>query len=247
MAGYYATISQIDHHVGRMLDLLEARGILESTVVVFTADHGEYMGFRHMLLKGGYLYDPLTRVPLIVRWPGGAQGGTVDERLVSCLDLAPTILRQAGIRPPEAMPGLDLADGGRGRQMVFAERRAGQRPDGSPGCQVMVRSQTRKLIRTEPREGSLFFDLERDPLEFENAFARPEYAAEIREFEAAAERWLGHEPDLSIHLDERAPRIARPNVPDPDDGHREEVAGYFRRAMTDSRGGTAHMGSPDRK
>jgi arylsulfatase A-like enzyme len=245
MAGYYATISQIDHHVGRMLDLLEERGVLENTVVIFTADHGEYLGFHHMLLKGGYLYDPLTRVPLIVRWPGGARAGTVDERLVSCLDLAPTILRGAGIRHPEAMRGLDLADGGRERQMVFAERLAGKRPDGSPGCQVMVRSRTRKLIRTEPREESLFFDLERDPLEFENAFDRPEYATEIREFEAAAERWLGRGPNLDIHLDERAPRVAGPNVPDLDDGHRAEAAGYFRRAMSDSRTGAAHPGSPD--
>jgi arylsulfatase A-like enzyme len=218
-----------------MLDLLESRGILESTMVIFTADHGEYMGFHHLLLKGGYLYDPLTRVPLIVRWPGGARGGTVDDRLVSCLDLPPTILRQAGILPPEAMRGLDLAESDQGRQVVFAERRAGRGADGSPGCMVMVRSRTRKLIRTQPREESLFFDLERDPLEFEDAFDRPEYAAEIREFEAAAERWLGREPDLRVHLDERAPRIARPNVPELDDGHREEVAGYFRQAMRESR------------
>ena len=237
MAGYYATISQIDHHVGRMLDLLATRGILDRTMVIFTADHGEYMGFHHLLLKGGYLYDPLTRVPLIVRWPGGTRPGTVDERLVSCLDLPTTILRRAGLRPPEQMHGLDLAEGDASRHLVCAERRTKRPSDGELGCQVMVRSHTRKLIRTDPPGESLFFDLERDPHEFENVFDRPAYAAEIREFEAAAENWLGPDPDLSIHLDERAPRIDRPNVPDLYDGHREDIADYFRRAMRDSRPG----------
>ncbi len=237
-AGYYATISQIDHQVGRMIGLLERRGLLEHTIVIFTADHGEYLGFHHMLLKGGYLYDPLMRVPLIVRWPGGARAGTVDNRLASCMDLAPTILGQAGIRPPQEMTGLDLADPAVGREFVCAERLAGRRADGTTGCQLMVRSRTRKLIRTEPREESLFFDLERDPFEIENLFGRAEHAADVREFEAAAERWLGPDPDLTLHLDERAPRIDAPNVPGLDDGHREEIAEYFRRAVEEARRGT---------
>jgi len=230
MAGYYATISQIDYHVGQMLEVLEQRDALENTMVIFTADHGEYLGFHHMLLKGGYLYDPLIRVPLLVRWPGGKHPGTVDERLTGCTDLAPTILRAAGIQPPKEMAGLNLAEAGPGPELICAERLAGRRPDGTVGCQVMVRSHKLKLIRTEPRENSLFFDLERDPLELENLFGQPEFSDEIRRFEAAADRWLGPEPDLTIHLDDRAETITTPNIPAFDDGHREDIAGYFRRA-----------------
>jgi arylsulfatase A-like enzyme len=235
MAGYYATISQIDHQVGRMIDLLEQRGLLDRTMVIFTADHGEYMGFHHMLLKGGNLYDPLVRVPLVVRWPGAARAGTRDERLVSCLDLPTTILGQAGIRPPETMTGMDLADPDAQHETVCAERRVESSPDGSPGSQVMVRSHTRKLIRTESRANSLFFNLERDPMELENLFGRPEYAAEIRRMEEEAERWLGPNPDWRIHLDERAPRVAAPNVPDLDEARREETAAWFRRTVTERR------------
>jgi arylsulfatase A-like enzyme len=231
MAFYYATISQIDHHVGRMLESLKRRGLLDRTVVIFTADHGEYMGFHHMLLKGGYLYDPIVRVPLVVRWPNGLRAGTVDDRLISCLDLAPTILQQAGLEPPGTLDGFDLADTDAKREWVCAERLAGQRADGSTGCQVMVRSHTRKLIRCEPRDDSLFFDLERDPLEQENLFGRQEYADEISRFEEAAEAWLGSNPDLSIHIDEYAPRVTGPNVPDLDDGHREEIAAWFRKQV----------------
>jgi len=231
MAGYYATISQIDAQVGRMLGVLERSGELERTMVIFTADHGEYMGFHHLMLKGGYMYDPLMRVPLVIRWPDRAHAGTVDDRLISCLDLPTTILCQAGIRPPEQMTGGNLAESGGGSDLIYAERAAGTGWGGQSGGHVMVRSRTRKLIRTMPREAAVFFDLERDPQELENVIGRPEYAAEVRLFEAAAERWLGANPDFSTHLDERAPRLAGPNVPALDDAHREGVAGHFHRAV----------------
>ena len=68
-AYYYASISEIDHHVGRMLALLKSKGLYENTVIVFTSDHGEYLGFHHQLLKSGRMYDPLAKVPLIVKLP----------------------------------------------------------------------------------------------------------------------------------------------------------------------------------
>ncbi|HEV2124709.1 MAG TPA: sulfatase-like hydrolase/transferase [Chloroflexota bacterium] len=110
MAYYYATISQIDHHVGRMIAALEQQGLYEDTMIVFTADHGEFLGFHHMLLKGGLMYDPLARIPLLIKFPGNAQAGTVRDVLASNADIASTIVRQAGLDPSPLMRGLDLSD-----------------------------------------------------------------------------------------------------------------------------------------
>ena len=68
IAYYYATISQIDLHVGRMIDCLKRKGLYDDTVVLFTSDHGDYMGFHKMQGKGNYMYDPVVRVPLIIKY-----------------------------------------------------------------------------------------------------------------------------------------------------------------------------------
>ena len=99
----------------------------------------------------------------------------------------------------------------------------------------MVRSHSRKLIRSERRDESLFFDLEKDPMEMTNVFNAPEYVEDIRAMESAAESWLGSDPDLGIHLDLSAPSIEAQNVPAKDDNHRADIAGYYQRVITEQR------------
>ena len=79
------------------------------------------VGFHNMLRKGPALYDPLVRVPLIVKFPAGRDSGTVRTDLASHPDLAPTILGQAGVPLPEGMVGLNLCRAPLNRDMVFAE------------------------------------------------------------------------------------------------------------------------------
>jgi arylsulfatase len=67
MAMYYGSISQIDDQVGRMIEALKAKAMYDETMIIFTADHGDYMGFHHMMLKGNLMYDPIMRVPLIIK------------------------------------------------------------------------------------------------------------------------------------------------------------------------------------
>lgn len=100
MALYCATISQIDCHVGRMVALLEERRLYDRALIVYTSDHGEYLGFHHLLLKGNYMHDPLVRVPLIVKYPESARAGEVCGTLVSNTALAPTLLSCAGCAVP---------------------------------------------------------------------------------------------------------------------------------------------------
>jgi arylsulfatase A-like enzyme len=221
-AFYYASISQIDHHVGRMIQVLKSKGLYESTLIVFTSDHGEYLGFHHMLLKGNHMYDPLTKVPLVIKLPGhGAGAGSASEALVNTIDIAPTILKNAGLPVPAAMKGQDLFNPAPSREVVFCETRQ----------HVMARTRTRKLIYDSAAPArSLFFDLANDPLEMHNLFNEPARQGDIAALVRAVESWRPAKL-AGVFLDENAPQIKRPNVPPHDTAHRDEIAAWYARQM----------------
>jgi arylsulfatase len=223
MAYYYATISQIDHHVGRMIDALRRRGLYDDTLIVYTSDHGEYLGFHHLVLKGNYMYDPLVKVPLIVKYPGQARAGEVSDALVNNLDVAPTLLRAAGCEVPGTMQGLDLAEPGAGRSRIFAEAQGGR--------EYMVRTPTQKLLWSQNPAQSQFFDLEQDPLEMENRLDDPAYAQDITALWEALLQWALFDARSHPHVDHDAPVIEGSNVPRREDGHAEAMADYVQEQM----------------
>ena len=73
-------IEQVDTDMGRMMQALEESGQADNTIVIFMSDHGEMLGDHGIYLKGPYFYDCLTRVPLIIRWPGRFKKGLEDRR-----------------------------------------------------------------------------------------------------------------------------------------------------------------------
>lgn len=95
--GYHASIAFLDSQIGRVMEAIERRGEAENTIVVFVSDHGDMLGDRGLLTKGGYFYDPSCRVPLLLRYPGKVAAGTVYEQLVQPHDLAATLLGAAGM------------------------------------------------------------------------------------------------------------------------------------------------------
>jgi arylsulfatase A-like enzyme len=137
LAMYYAQIAFADDCVGRVLETLDQTGLRDRTVVAFTSDHGDYSGEHRMMTKSGALYDCLTRVPLIVSYPGHLPEGAVREELVSTMDLVPTMLALAGVPAPpaltpdvfqaRALPGTGVGTGDP-REAVFAEYAAGGPP-----------------------------------------------------------------------------------------------------------------------
>jgi len=225
MAYYYATLSQIDHHVGRMVDLLRRRGLYENTLIVYTSDHGDYMGFHHLLLKGGTMYDPLVKVPLIIKWPGQARAGGVTRALVNNLDVAPTLLRAAGCAVPSTMQGLDLASPAAGRDAIFTE--------GWIGDETMVRTADGKLLWYREPSLSRFYDLRRDPLELEDRIDDPAYASQISDLREALMRWALYDARPPTYLDYAAPVAPADNVPPRGAGHAEALADYFARRMAE--------------
>jgi len=223
MAYYYAAITQIDYEVGRMVDLLKSKGLYDNTMIIYTSDHGEHMGYHHQLLKHGYLYESIMKVPLIIKFPEGLNRGLENNDLVSNIDVAPTILKVAGLPAPETMSGQDLSQNNIKREYVFAHNEMAR--------QAMARSKEFKLILNY-RGRSLFFDLRNDPLEMNNLYEEPSFEAKIREFREAIYDWQGGDTiQAEIYLDYDAPIIEQPDVPNRYDHHREEMQKYFKKKM----------------
>ncbi len=119
IARLYDNIAILDSIVGKMLRELEERGLAENTIVFFWSDHGDGLprGKR-------WLYDSGTRVPLIIRWPGKIEPGSVSDRLISSIDFGPTVLSMAGIEVPAHMQGIPFSgeQTNPARQYVFSAR-----------------------------------------------------------------------------------------------------------------------------
>ncbi len=184
---YYANCSWLDSYFGEVLDRLEKMGRLKNALVVYTSDHGEMMGDRNFRFTKYCLYDSATRVPLILSGSAvpAALKGAVDDRPAELVDIVPTLIRAAGGKVPEELPGTDLLGGGPRRDGAFCEYHDGRAPA------YMWRTPEWKLImffdkpleqaRLDPgtAKGELY-DLRRDPHEWKNLYDDPAYAA-VRE------------------------------------------------------------------
>src|SRR5690606_28973771 len=105
----YGSITNIDAQIGRVLEKLEQVKLLDNTVVIFTSDHGDFLGDHQLMLKGPLHYRGLTRVPFIWADPkiGAARHGRSSNTLTSTIDIAPTILDRAGVPRFNGIQGED--------------------------------------------------------------------------------------------------------------------------------------------
>ncbi len=100
IARHYDNIAAVDQQIGRLLAQLKADGLLENTIIFFFSDHGDGLPRAKR-----WVYNSGTRVPMIVKFPDGKGRGTTDDRLVSFVDLAPTVLSLAGADIPKHLQG----------------------------------------------------------------------------------------------------------------------------------------------
>ncbi len=105
---YFAMAKNADDNMGRILDYLDAAGLTDDTIVVFTSDHGEMLG-SHRRRNKMVPYAEAVRVPVIVRWPGRIAAGTRTDTLHTPLDHLPTLASLAGLDAPAGLDGIDLA------------------------------------------------------------------------------------------------------------------------------------------
>ncbi|MDE2748025.1 MAG: sulfatase-like hydrolase/transferase [Chloroflexota bacterium] len=182
IADYYGMISHMDHDIGRILETLEARGLRENTVVIYTSDHGLGVG-QHGLMGKQNLYDHSMRIPLIMRGPG-VPAGLRSRALLYLLDLYPTLLEMAGVAVPEHTAGHSLAallnevTYMHRRQIFSAYQGVFGHPAGTP-YQRSIKNERKKLIQTvvDGEETWQLFDLRNDPYEINNLIAEAASAA----------------------------------------------------------------------
>lgn len=174
IAHYWGKISMIDHYVGKIVAALEKSGDLDNTIVIFTSDHGDFVGSHRLLFKSAFLYDDLLRVPLVVSWPKQWQAAVVDN-FVEGIDLPVTMLKLAGLEPAKGMQGLDftpLLEGSseRLRDVVYAEA----------VDKRMIRTEHWKLVHYGDKPYGELYNLEDDPNELMNLYDK-EVSLPIRE------------------------------------------------------------------
>lgn len=175
IANYYGMTSLIDHQVGRILAALQDEGLAGDTLVVYSADHGDWLGDHGLVLKGPMFYEGLLRVPLLLRGPG-VPAGQVRDDPVSTLDLAATFGDLAGVRMPAAAHSRSLRpllQGEGERDHAFTEWRLGPARCGVALDLRGVRMRNAKLTLELGSGAGELYDLRDDPHEMHNRFDDP--------------------------------------------------------------------------
>ncbi|MBN1676533.1 MAG: sulfatase-like hydrolase/transferase [Kiritimatiellae bacterium] len=169
IAVYYGMITLMDKYIGTILDKLDALGLAENTVVVFTTDHGHFYGHHGLTAKGAFHYEDMIKIPFLVRYPGRVPAGRRSAALQTLVDLPQTFLSFAGIPAPRAMTGVDQSQvwcGGqdRARDHIIVENR--HEPT-TIHVKTYVDERYKLTVYFKQEYGELF-DLREDPGEIRN-------------------------------------------------------------------------------
>jgi iduronate 2-sulfatase len=200
LQAYSASISFMDAQLGRVIAALDRLGLSESTIIVFTSDHGYHTG-EHGLWQKQSLFEESARVPLLLIEPGSKDRKAVAVTPVSHVDLYPTLAKMAGIHAPEDLPGQDLTPilknpetKGRGWALTQVVRGGGFRRVGSsPAVGDDGKRYFGYTLRTarwrytewdEGRQGRQLYDHDADPKELRNLASKAEHAATVAELSA---------------------------------------------------------------
>ncbi|WP_135547574.1 sulfatase-like hydrolase/transferase [Paenibacillus cymbidii] len=173
-AAYCGEVKCIDDNVGKLMQALREAGLLDGTIVVFTSDHGEYMG-EHGLMHKNNVYETAYRVPLLVRWPAAIRPGTEVERLVAAVDVMPTLAGLIGVAPCGREQGKDASPLLRGELTEWIDEvflhQDSQRKFGvfTPGFELVYAD----------RSGGVLFDRLADPKQLFNRIDRPSYREHV--------------------------------------------------------------------
>ena len=171
MQDYLACVQGVDDSVGKILDYLDQTGLAETTIVIYSADNGWYLGDLGLYDKR-FMYEPGLRVPLLARGPG-IKTGIAPSQFVANIDLAPTFLDLAGLAIPTSMQGRSLAPLLRGEMPDDWRTSIYYRYYHDPGhhqtaAHLGVRTATHKLIHYWKQDAYEMFDLTKDPTEQHN-------------------------------------------------------------------------------
>jgi arylsulfatase A-like enzyme len=203
---YMGLIKQIDDQMGVLFRFLEESGYFDNTMIVFTSDHGDYLG-DHWMGEKEFFHEPSVKIPLIIYDPSreaDATRGTVCDQLVESIDLAPTFLEAFGGNPLEQshrlegrslMPLLHGQKPGKWREVVVSEYDYAIQ---TPGVVLKVAPRDSRLFMLADKRWKyihcigfrpMLFDLENDPNELRDLGAEEAYADVRRRFKEALHDW----------------------------------------------------------
>ena len=228
---YHAMVRFIDDGVGQILDALERLNLRDNTIVVFCADHGDFSGEHNMISKGGTFYDCLTRVPLIVSWPGHVPQGVVDESMANLIDVVPTLFALQGSERPDSFQGklLPTVTDTAPRDATFSEYGAGgpafgvadleklPGPHGreaigkslqwreAEGRRKMVRTASWKYVHDPMGDRDELYDLVNDPWELTNVASEERHRSVLADLRLKLADWsVGTEDSPPVPLPDGA-------------------------------------------
>lgn len=192
MQDYLACVQSVDDNVGRLLDWLDANGLRENTVVIYTSDQGFFLG-DHGMYDKRFMYEPSLRMPFLVRWPGVIQPGSVQEKIAVNVDFAPSFLDLAGVPVPAEMQGRSLVPLFRNQPPGDWRTAMYYRYYHDPGhhntrAHYGVRTETEKLIYFWKKEQWEYYDLESDPDEMRNLYGDPARQGAIQKLKSELAR-----------------------------------------------------------
>ena len=219
IAAYHAMVTMADHHVGRILKGVQDLELEDSTIVVFTSDHGFQLNEHGGLWRKQFQFDESIRVPLIVRLPDGRSAGKVSEGIVELVDLYPTLIELASLPDPahslegssfvpllkEPQTPWKSAAFSQSRRMVGSGSTNNPliNEEGYDGQTIRTaRYRYTEWAPLDRRRDTLveLYDLEQDPMEYTNLSDDPSHSRLVSEFsERLAKGWEGERPPNSDH------------------------------------------------
>lgn len=197
-ARYLGLMHLVDLNVGRLIDKLNSLLIAQDTIVVFTSDHGDMMGAHGMFFKGLFMYEEITRVPLIISWPKHLPKGKEVGTLTSMIDLTPTLLDLMDIEKPISMVGESMRQlwdySHNIRNAIFMELFESY---GEWGPIFSIRTKKYKY-NWYAGDNDELYDIESDPNELNNIAVKPENRDLIIGLREQLSRWLKQTGDVKI-------------------------------------------------
>jgi arylsulfatase A-like enzyme len=183
MQDYLACVQSVDDNVGRLLDWLDANGLRDNTVVIYTSDQGFFLG-EHGLFDKRFMYEDSFRMPFLVRWPAGIKPGTTADALGINCDFAPTFLDLAGQPTPNDMQGRSFLPLWKGKKPADWRHAVYYRYYHDPGdhntrAHYGIRTATHKLIYFWKKDQWECYDLVADPQEMHNIYNDPKAQATV--------------------------------------------------------------------
>ncbi len=207
IAYYFAQVTEVDHFLGEVLAELDALGLRDNTIVIYAADHGDFVARHGMIEKCAVshnVYEETLHVPLIISWPGHFQKGATCDSLAQLVDIYPTVQQLLNLpRPADAptLAGLSLvpvlAEGKpTGRAYAISENWSQvsvitDRYKLGAWIDPTSRYAQRDFRKTFP---DMLFDREQDPLEVVNLAGKPDYAAVEKQLRAYLAEWMNQTP-----------------------------------------------------